>query len=118
MSRRLERLNIQVRRELAALYLRQLKDPRLAGLITFTNVDIAPDFKSAKVYVSVMGTDVEKASTMEALTAAAPYLRRELRQRLVIRYVPILTFILDESIEEAARLLDLIDRVTGDPSGN
>ncbi|MFQ6019130.1 MAG: 30S ribosome-binding factor RbfA [Dehalococcoidia bacterium] len=118
MSRRLERLNVQVRRELAALFLRQLKDPRLAGLITFTHVDIAPDLQTAKVYVSVLGSQEEKASTIEALTAASTYLRRELGERLIIRRVPRLTFILDESMEEAARLLDLIDRVAGDHSGD
>jgi ribosome-binding factor A len=100
------------------MYLRQLKDPRLAGLVTFTRVDIAPDLQTAKVYISVLGSKAEKASTLEGLTAAASYLRRELGERLIIRRVPSLTFILDESMEEAARLLDLIDRVAGDRSGN
>ena len=115
MSRRLERLNALFRQELSDLLLRGVRDPRLAQLVTITRVDISPDLTIAKVHVSVMGTVEEKASTMEGLTAAAAYLRRELAQRLTIRRIPSLTFRLDETMEEAAHVLDLIDRVAREP---
>lgn len=109
MGRRLERLNVLLRQELSHLLLRQLKDPRLAGFVTITRVDISPDLQTAKVYVSVLGTAQEKASTIQGLTAAAAYLRHELAQRLVIRRVPSLTFLLDETMEEAAHVLEIIE---------
>jgi len=58
----------------------ELKDPRLAGLATVTEVRVTPDLKQAKVYVSVMGTDAEQASTIKALTAASGYVRHELSE--------------------------------------
>lgn len=117
MSRRLQRLNVLLRQELSDLLLRELKDPRLAPFVTITRVEVSPDLQLAKVYVSVLGTDQEKASTLEGLTAAAAYLRHELTQRLVIRRVPSLTFLLDETMEEAAHILELIKRVASRRSG-
>ena len=111
MSRRLERLNVLLRRELSDLLLRSLKDPRLAGFVTITRVDTVPDLQYAKVYVSVMGTAEEKRSTVQGLTAAAAYLRHELTDRLTIKRVPSLTFVLDESMEEAAHILEIMDRM-------
>jgi len=66
------------------------------------------ELRQAKVYVSVMGTDDEKTSTFRALAAAAHFLQRELRRRLTIRRVPELSFVADDSIERAARILDLL----------
>ena len=109
MSRRLQRLNTLLRQELSDLLLRQLKDPRLAGFVTITRVEVSADLQLAKVHISVLGSDQEKASTMEAFTAAAAYLRHALMKRLVIRRVPSLTFVLDTSIEDAAHILALIE---------
>jgi len=111
MSRRLERLNALLRQELSDLLLRSLKDPRLASFVTITRVEAAADLQQAKVYVSVMGTVEEKRSTVEGLTAAAAYLRRELTDRLTIKRVPSLMFFLDETMEEAAHILEIMDRV-------
>ena len=113
MSRRLQRLNVLLRQELAALLLRQVNDPRLAEFVTITRVDTSADLRVAKVYVSVMASAEEKASTLQGLTAAAAYLRRELTGRLIIRRVPSLTFVLDESMEEAAHILGIMDRLAG-----
>lgn len=112
MSRRLERLNNLLREELSELLLRRLKDPRLAEFVTITQVEIASDMDVAHVHVSVMGSEEEKKSTMIALTTAAPYLRRELNGRITIRRIPILLFELDESIEQGAKLLNLINQVS------
>ncbi len=115
MARRLQRLNVLFRQELSDLLLRQIKDPRLAPFVTITRVDISPDLQFAKVYVSVLGSGEEKASTVEGLAAAAAYLRHELARRLTIRRMPSLTFLLDETMEEAAHVLELIDQVARDP---
>jgi len=111
MSRRTQRLNVQFREELSELILHELRDPRLHGMVSITRVDISPDMENADVYTSVLGGVEDKASTMDALTAAAPFLRRQLLERLHIRRIPALHFRLDESIEEGARILDLMKQI-------
>ena len=110
MTRRTERLNDQLREEISDLVRRELKDPRIGGLITITEVDVAPDLSRAKVYVSVMGTEEEKTSTLRALTAASRFMHRELRRRLTIRRMPELDLIPDDSIAHGARILKLLDK--------
>ncbi|HLB29348.1 MAG TPA: 30S ribosome-binding factor RbfA, partial [Dehalococcoidia bacterium] len=78
MSRRAERVGELLREELSQLLLRRLQDPRLAPLITITEVKVTPDLSQAKVYFSVMGTEEEKAAAHRALEAASGYLRRQL----------------------------------------
>ncbi|HZP26787.1 MAG TPA: 30S ribosome-binding factor RbfA [Dehalococcoidia bacterium] len=114
MSRRLERLNTLLREELSELIRRRLKDPRVAEFVSITQVEVSPDLEVARVHVSVMGSQEDKTSTMTALTAASPYLRRELNGRITIRRIPRLQFELDETIEAGARLLDLINQVNRD----
>jgi ribosome-binding factor A len=84
----------------------------VAGIVSITRVDASPDLENAQVHVSVLGTDEEKRGTIAALSHAAPYLKRELLHRVRLRRVPILHFLLDESIEEAARVLELMKRVS------
>ena len=108
MTRRTERINSQLREEISDLLRRSIKDPRISGLVTITEVDVSPDLRQAKVYVSVLGTEEEKLATFEGLNAAARYLQRELRMRLKMRRTPELTFMHDESLEEGARILSLL----------
>ena len=108
MTRRTERINDLLREEISDLLRREVKDPRVGGLVTVTEVDVSPDLRQAKVYVSVLGTDAEKTSTFRALAAASRFLQRELRKRLTIRRVPELSFVADDSIERGARILDLL----------
>jgi ribosome-binding factor A len=110
MNRRLQRLNGLFQEELADLT-RDLRDPRLASIVSITRVDVSPDLEKAVVHVSVLGTDDEKRDSIAALSHAAPFLRRELLRRLRIRKVPALNFLLDETIEEAAHVLDLMRQV-------
>jgi len=110
MTRRTERINDLLREEISDLLRREVKDPRVGGLVTVTEVDVSPDLRQAKVYVSVLGTDEEKTSTFRALAAASRFLQRELRKRLTIRRVPELSFVADDSIERGARILELLQR--------
>ena len=117
MSRRTQRLNALFRQELSDLIWSELRDPRLSGIVSLTRVEVSPDLENATVFVSVLGDDESKASSLHALSAAAPFLRRRLIDRVRIRRVPNLHFVLDESIEEAARILDLMKNVSRqDPS--
>lgn len=114
MTRRTERINDLLRDEISDLLRRGVKDPRVAGLVTITDVDVSPDLRRAKVFVSVMGTDEEKTSTLRALRAAAHFVRRELRKRLTIRRTPELDFLRDDSLERGAHILELLEDVRDD----
>ena len=116
MARRMERVNQLLREELSELARRQLKDPRLGTLMTITEVDASPDLRHARVYVSVMGNAEEQQAAIDALSAAAGYLRRGLRGRLKLRHIPELQFQHDTSMERGSELLSLIDQVNAAPA--
>lgn len=106
-SKRINRINEEVQRELAAL-LRSMKDPRLqSGLVSVTRVDTTGDLRCARVYVSVLDKSTEK-DVMRALRSAAGYLRREIGRSLQLRYTPELQFIADDSIAYGAHILEVL----------
>ena len=109
MSRRIERLNSMIRRDVSELLRYEVKDPRISGVVSVTRVDVSNDVQHAKVYVSVYGTLREKESTITALQSAAGFIRRQLRGRLETRRVPVLRFILDDTLTEGNQMLDLLD---------
>lgn len=108
-SNRIGRINEEVQRELASL-LRELKDPRVSGLISITNVEVTPDLRFAKVYVSVLETEQAK-DTLKGLKSAGGYLRRELGARLNLRHTPQLDFVLDDSIAYGAHIFDILSKL-------
>ena len=114
MAHRIERLNNLIRQEISELLQRQVKDPRLSNFVAVTEVSITSDLKSAKVFVSHMGSDEEKQDTLRVLSAASGFFRNELARRLRIRRIPELSFQWDNSIERGAHLLQLIDEVNAD----
>lgn len=109
MTRRTERINDLLREELSDLLRRQVKDPRLGGLVTVTAVEVSADLRHARVFVSVLAGDEERDDAFRALDAARPFLRHELGKRLSMRRTPDLSFRRDDSLERGARLLALID---------
>ena len=117
MSRRIERLNEQFREEISDLLRRQVKDPRLGVFITVTQVSVSPDLSHAKVYVSVMGSAEEKQGALRGLDAASAFIRHELGERLSMRRTPRLTFRYDDSVEQGAHVLDLLDEVGEQENG-
>ena len=116
MSRRTERVNDLLREEISDLLRSDLRDPRIGGLVSVTHVDVSPDLRRAYAYVSVLGTDEERAGTMQALEHARPFLRRELSHRLRLRYTPDVEFLSDTSMERAQELTDLM-RKTAEERG-
>ena len=101
----------EVRRELSRLILDGVKDPRIAPLTTVTDVTVAPDLKTAKVYISVYGDAETKKNTMDGLKNAAPYLRSMLAKNLNMRLTPQLFFVLDESLDFAMKIDGLISEI-------
>lgn len=110
MSKRLARLNEQLKREISALVRTQVRDPRV-GLVTVTNVETAADLGSARVRVRIMGDDAERSETLAGLQAAAPFLRHSLGQILSIRHIPELRFSEDHSLEHALRIEQILSEV-------
>lgn len=114
MSRRVERLNHVIRGEITELLQREVKDPRLGVLVTVTQVSLSPDLRHARVFISVMGTDEQKTGAMAALQVATGFVRRELSQRLSLRHSPELSFCYDDTMEEAGKVLQLIQEVSSE----
>jgi len=111
MAYRIERVNALLLQEIGSVLAGELSDPRISPMVSVTSVDVSRDFSLAKVYVSVLGDDEEKKSTLQALTAAAGFVHRTIRPNLSLRTVPHLAFYLDETIERGADMLSLIDEV-------
>ena len=109
-SNRIGRINDEIRRELSQL-LRSVKDPRVSGsMLTITHVDTTTDLRYARVYVTALDRTGEK-DLMKGLKSASGFLRRELGQRLDLRYTPELQFLADDSIAHGAHILDMLHHV-------
>src|SRR5260370_36905420 len=104
---RQEKLGELFAAELSDLLRTRVKDPRV-GFASITHVEVSGDYRHAKIYVSVMGSDEERDNTMKALKHATGFLRHELASRIVLRYMPEIVFKLDTSIEQGSRILELI----------
>ena len=105
---RLQRVNQLIREEISHLIQRELKDPRL-GFVTVTEVDVAKDLRTAKVYVSVLGSETQWQSSLQALESARGFIRSWLLPRLRLRSVPHLTFHPDRSMAHAAHIQTVLE---------
>jgi ribosome-binding factor A len=103
-----ERIAEEIHHEISAMVAGELKDPRIIGLVTVTEVRVSPDLKLARIFVSVLGSEEEHSSTLKGLAAAAGFVRRELGVRLQIRRSPELLFIDDRSEEYKQRIDELL----------
>lgn len=107
-SRRVERINELLKEEISDLIGRELKDPRLRGLVSVTGVETSPGLEHARVYVSVLGEAEERQQTLAALHHASGFFRRALAERLKLRQIPELAFRFDDSLERGDRILRLL----------
>ena len=110
---RSHRVGDQIQKEISALLLKGLKDPRV-GFVTITAVEVSSDLRHARVYFTVMGDDRARQETARGLTSAIPYLRRELGKRLRLRLVPELVFQFDTSLEYGNKIESLLRDLNGD----
>lgn len=108
------RINGEVQRELSQLINREIKDPRINPMTTVVAVEVAPDLKHAKVYISVLGDEESQKSTLAGLKSAAPYMRGQLARSVNLRNTPELLFVLDQSIEYGVNMSRLIHEVNKD----
>ena len=96
---RIDRISEEIKKEISRIIREDVKDPRIAQMASILRADVSGDLRHAKIYVSVLGNEREKTSTIEGLTRAAGFIRKELGRALTIRYIPELNFVLDTSIE-------------------
>jgi ribosome-binding factor A len=111
----MQRLNDQIRDELAELFAREIDDPRLRGaIISITGVETTSDLKVSRIFVSVLGTEQEAEETVAQVRRAGSFFRRELAARLNLRHTPELDFRLDRSIAEGAHIEKLLREIQRD----
>lgn len=108
------RVNSEVQRELSVIIREDIKDPRISTLTSVVAVEVTPDLKFCKAYISVLGNEEEGKNTIQGLKSAEGYIRRQLAQRVNLRNTPQITFVLDQSIEYGVNMSKLIDDVTKD----
>ena len=106
------RINGEVQKELSMNIRNEIKDPRIHPMTSVMAVEVAPDLKTCKAYISVLGSKEAKEATMKGLVSAEGYVRRQLARNLNLRNTPEIRFILDESIEYGVTMSKLIDDVT------
>lgn len=112
MSLRNERVRKTLMKEIADIIQRELKDSRIHGVVSITDIEMAHDNSFAKVYYSVLATDSEKENTIKAITDNTSKIRYEVGKRIRLRLTPELRFIPDDSLERGAHVTDLINKIS------
>ena len=107
------RINGEVQKELSKIIQNEIKDPRIAPMTSVVAVEVAPDLKTCKAYISVLGDAKAAADTLEGLKSAEGYVRRQIARTVNLRNTPEIRFIPDQSIEYGVNMSKLIDEVIG-----
>ena len=108
------RINGEVQRELANIIRGEIKDPRINPLTSVVAVEVAPDLKTCKAYISVLGDEESQAKTLAGLKSAEGFIRSKLAKTVNLRNTPEIRFVLDQSIEYGVKMSKMIDEVTKD----
>ncbi len=109
-SRRPQRLALQIQHEVSLMISRDMKDRRI-GFVTVTGVQMSPDLRHAKIFVSLMGSESEKKESLEALNHATGWVRHELGQRIRMKFLPDIIFLTDTSQDYGEHIDRLIDEI-------
>ena len=105
------RINGEVQKELSTIIRNEIKDPRIHPMTSVMAVEVAPDLKTCKAYISVLGEKEAKEATIKGLKSAEGYIRRQIAHNMNLRNTPEIRFILDESIEYGVTMSKLIDDI-------
>lgn len=117
-NQRINRISEEVKKVVSVLLTNGLKDPRVHPLTSVTKVEVTRDLSFAKIYVSVLGTEEEKAETIAGLLSAKGFIRKEIAKGVDLRVVPVPIFVLDESIEKGIYMTELINKVSREDNLN
>ena len=108
---RISRIAEEIKREVAQMIRDEIKDPRVTGLISVTQVEVTNDLSIAKIYISLLADEEKRKSCLQGLEKASGYIRSELGKRLKLRYIPELAFKMDESIAYGAKISKILAEV-------
>jgi ribosome-binding factor A len=108
--RRTDRVATLILQEVTRIVREEVRDPRI-GFVTFTGADVSPDLSSSRLFVSILGSEDEKRESVAGLQSAAGFIRNQLWDVLDLKTVPELTFELDRTLERAARIEEILDRI-------
>jgi len=111
MRVRPERVAERIKREAADILESQIRDPRVTGMVSVTDVEVTQDLSFARIFVSVLASSTPVDDVLRVLQSAAPYVRRQLAPRLELREVPQIRFLLDDSIQRGARVDELLRKI-------
>lgn len=106
------RINGEVQKELSRIISREIKDPRIHSMTSVVSVEVTPDLKQCKAYISVLGDEEEKKETLAGLNSAVGFVRKELARSINLRNTPEIKFIMDDSIGYGVFMSKKIDEVT------
>ena len=106
---RTDRIAVEIQKEISDIIHNSIKDPRIPQMVSVTGVKVTKDLRYAKVYISIYGSDEEKQNAMTALKGAAGFVRREIGQRIQLRYTPEIVFEADNSVEHGMHISKLIE---------
>ncbi len=112
------RINSEVQKELSRIISMEIKDPRICPMTTVVSVEVAPDLKSCKAYISILGSDQEQEDTLAGLKSAHGFIKRELARSLNLRNTPDIRFILDQSIEYGVNMSKKIEKIMEGSDGS
>ena len=112
------RVNAEVMRELGNIIRGGIKDPRISPLTSVVAVEVTPDLKFCKAYISVLGDEQAKMDTIKGLKSAEGYIRRQLASSINLRNTPQITFVMDQSIEYGVNMSKMIDDVMAHDNAN
>lgn len=115
---RVRRVAEQIKKDVSQIIGAQIKDPRIAGITSVTEVQLTRDLRYASVYVSIYGSDVEKEETLQTLMRASGFIRSEVGRRIRLRYTPEINFFLDNSIEYGTRIDSVIKSLKKEESND
>ena len=105
------RINSEVMRELSRIISREIKDPRISPMTSVVSVEVAPDLKTCKAYISVLGDEQDQADTLAGLQSAQGFIKRELARTVNLRNTPDIRFVMDQSIEYGVNMSRKIDEI-------
>lgn len=110
-NKRINRISEEIKKVVSNLLFNGLKDPRINHMATVTSVEVTRDLSFANIYISVFGDELEKENTILGLESAKGFIRKEIGSRVDLRHVPEPKFHLDESIDNAMHMAELIDKI-------
>ena len=109
---RLMRISEEIKKEVSEIILNGLKDPRISGMISVTKASVTKDMRYAKIYVSVLGNAEDKKHILEGLKNASGFIRKEIGQRIKLRYTPEFIFEIDDSIEYGIKISNILKQIS------